>query len=271
MKKYNPTTPSRRSMEKIDFRFSPEGPYKNLTYGRQRGVGRNSQGRITTRHKGGGVKRLWREIDFSYDKKNIPATVETVEYDPNRTSFIARVLYKDGERRYVLAPAGLKVGSTFIVSASAPLEFSNRLPLKNIPVGTPVFAIELNLGKGAVLVRSAGVSAQILAEEGGYTQLKMPSGEIRKVHSTNWATIGAASNPEMNLMTFGKAGRMRHLGIRPTVRGSAMNPRDHPYGGGEGRQLRGTKRPKTMWGKTARGVKTRRNKRTDVFIIKRRK
>lgn len=257
-------------MEKIDFRFSSDGPYKKLTCGRKRDVGRNNQGRITTRHKGGGVKRLWREIDFLYNKKNIMATVETVEYDPNRTSFIARVLYKDGERRYVLAPAGFKEGSTFVVSEKAPLEAGNRLPLKNIPVGTPVFNIELNLGNGAVLVRSAGTSAQILAEEGGYTQLKMPSGEIRKVHSSNWATIGNASNPERSLMVFGNAGRMRRLGVRPTVRGSVMNPRDHPYGGGEGKQVRGTKRPKTMWGKIGRGVKTRRNKKTNVFILKRR-
>ena len=258
-------------METIGFRFSKERPLKSLTRGFFRNVGRNSQGRITTRHKGGGVKRLWRDIDFTYDKKDILARVETVEYDPNRTSFVARVLYRDGERRYVLLPQGMDVGSTFIVSEKAPLEPGNRLPLKNMPVGTNVFNIELRPGEGAKLVRSAGSTGQVLATEGLYTRLKMPSGEIREVSSKSWATVGALSNPELRFMTFGKAGRMRRLGIRPTVRGAAMNPRDHPYGGGEGRQPRGTRRPKTAWGKITGGVKTRRNKRTARFIIKRRK
>lgn len=257
-------------MEMIDFRFSQVRPLKKLTGGFFKSVGRNSQGRITTRHKGGGVKRLWREIDFNYDKKDIPGSVETVEYDPNRTSFIARVLYRDGERRYILLPQGVGVGATFIVSEKAPVEPGNRLPLKNIPVGTNVFNIELSPGGGAKLVRSAGSSAQVLATEGKFTQLKMPSGEIRMVPSAGWATVGALSNPEQRFMTFGKAGRVRRLGVRPTVRGAAMNPRDHPYGGGEGRQPRGTRHPKTMWGKITGGVKTRRNKRTNKFIIKRR-
>lgn len=271
MRKYKPTTPSRRHMETVDFRFSRVRPFKPLTFWQKSNVGRNSQGRITTRHKGGGVKQLFRVIDFEYNKKDIPATVETIEYDPNRTAFVARVLYRDGERRYVLAPQGWKIGHTFVVSEKAPLEVGNRLPLSVIPVGTAVFNVELYPKRGAQLVRSAGNSAQVLATEGGYTQLKMPSGEIRKVLSAGWATIGALSNPERNLMTFGKAGRMRRLGIRPTVRGTAMNPREHPYGGGEGRQPRGTKRPKTLWGKVVGGVKTRRNKRTNKFIIKRRK
>lgn len=257
-------------METIGFRFSKERPLKSLTRGFFRNAGRNSQGRITTRHKGGGVRRLWRDIDFTYDKKDIPARVETVEYDPNRTSFVARVLYRDGERRYVLLPQGIGVGSTFTVSEKAPIEPGNRLPLKNIPVGTNVFNIELRPGEGAKFVRSAGSTGQVLATEGGWTRLKMPSGEIREVSSKSWATVGELSNPELKFMTFGKAGRMRRLGVRPTVRGVAMNPRDHPYGGGEGRQPRGTRHPKTMWGKITGGVKTRRNKRTDKFIIKRR-
>lgn len=271
MKKYNPTSPARRQAEVIDFPFSCVEPYRKLTRGFHRSVGRSrQQGIVTTRHKGGGVKRLWRAIDFVYDKKDIPARIETIEYDPNRTSFIALALYRDGERRYVLVPQGVAVGDTFIVSEKAPLESGNRLPLKNIPVGTSVFNIELRPGQGAKLSRSAGTSCQVLATEGGYTQLKMPSGEIRKISSASWATIGALSNPERNVMTFGKAGRMRRLGIRPTVRGVAMNPREHLYGGGEGRQPRGTRKPKSMWGKVTHGVKTRRNKRTDVFIIRRR-
>jgi len=270
MKRYNPTSPARRQMEKIDFVFTAKKPFKGLVSSFHRSVGRNNFGRITTRHRGGGVKRLFREIDFLYDKKDVDAKVETMEYDPNRSAFIGRVVYRDGERRYVLLPHGLVVGSTFVVSERAPSEVGNRLPLKNIPVGTSVFNVELTPGVGAKLIRSAGVSAEVLATEGGYTQLKMPSGEIRKVSSESWATIGSLSNPESNLMSIGKAGRMRHLGRRPTVRGAAMNPRDHPYGGGEGRQPRGTRRPKTMWGKIIGGVKTRRNKMTDKFIIKRR-
>lgn len=245
-------------------------PNKRLTGGFMRSVGRNSQGRITTRHKGGGVKRLFRQIDFLYDKKDVAARVESVEYDPNRTSFIARVIYRDGERRYVLAADGTKEGDTFLVSEKAPAERGNRMPLKNIPIGTSVFNIEIIPGGGARLVRSAGSSAQVLGTEAGYTHLKMPSGEVRKVLSENWASIGMLSNPEKRFMTFGKAGRMRLMGIRPTVRGSAMNPREHQRGGGEGRQPRGTRRPKTMWGKVTGGVKTRRNKRTDKFILKRR-
>lgn len=251
--------------------LSTKAPEKALRLGFKRAVGRNSYGRITTRHKGGGVKRLYRIIDFGYDKKDMTAVVEALEYDPNRTSFIALVRYADGERRYVLAPQSFRVGSKFIVSERAPVEVGNRLPLKSIPVGTYVFNVELISGRGSQLVRSAGVSAQVIAAEGDYAQLKLPSGEVRMIHARNWATIGALSNPERLYMTIGKAGRNRMRGIRPTVRGSVMNPRDHPYGGGEGKQLRGTKHPKTKWGKITGGVKTRKSKRSDGFILQRRK
>ena len=252
-------------------RLSGKKPLKALTFGFKRAVGRNSFGRITTRHKGGGAKRLFRVIDFKYDKKNVPAVVETVEYDPNRTSFIALVRYADGERRYVLAAEDMNPGTSFMVSEQAPASPGNRLPLSAIPVGTFVFNVELVPGQGAQLVRSAGGAAQVAAVEGEHAQLKLPSGEIRMVRSNCWATVGALSNAEWSFMTIGKAGRNRLRGIRPTVRGSAMNPRDHPYGGGEGRQLRGTKRPKTKWGKVTGGVKTRKKKKSDKFILQRRK
>lgn len=272
MKKYRPTSPARRQAEMIDTALlARKEPEPSLTFGYHRAVGRNSFGRITTRHKGGGVKRLYRLVDFRYDKKNIPALVEAIEYDPNRSSFIALVRYADGERRYVLAPQGWRAGASFTVSASAPIEVGNRLPLSAIPVGTFVFNVELEPGRGAQLVRSAGVGAQVLAREADMVQLRLPSGEIRAVRALNWATIGMLSNPERALMTIGNAGRNRRRGIRPTVRGSAMNPRDHPYGGGEGRQPRGTRRPKTMWGKVTGGVKTRKIKRSDKFILRRRK
>ncbi len=247
-------------------------PEKSLTRGRKRHVGRNSHGRITVRHKGAGVKRLWREIDFRYDKIGIPARVVSVEYDPNRTSFVALLFYRDGEKRYVLAPQGLKPGSEVLASESAPIEVGNRVPLARIPVGTGVYAIELTHGRGAALVRSAGAGALVLAQEGRYTHLKLPSGEVRMVLSVNWASIGALSNPEHAFMTIGKAGRARRMGIRPTVRGSAMNPVDHPHGGGEGRTLIGRRRgPATPWGKPARGVKTRKKtKKSNKFIVSRR-
>ncbi len=248
-------------------------PERSLTSGFRRDVGRNSYGRITTRHKGGGAKRLWREIDFIYDKKNIPARVISVEYDPNRTSFIALLLYRDGEKRYVLAPQKLIVGKEVIVAEHAPLEAGNRLMLKNIPVGTMVYNIELEPGRGAQLARSAGVGAIILAQEGAYAHIELPSKEVRMVRSDGWASIGALSNQEHMFMTIGKAGRARHMGIRPTVRGTVMNPRDHPHGGGEGRTQIGRRRgPATPWGKPARGVKTRaKRKKSDMFILQRRK
>lgn len=245
-------------------------PERSLTFGMHRAVGRNAQGRITVRHKGGGVKRLFRDIDFTYNKHDIPAVVLALEYDPNRTAWIALVSYADGERRYVVAPQEFRVGSRFIVSAQAPIAVGNRLPLSAIPIGSYVFAIEIAPGSGAKLVRSAGSSAQLVALEGKYAHLKLPSSEVRMVLADCWATIGSASNPEWSLMTIGNAGRNRRRGIRPTVRGTAMNPRDHPYGGGEGRQPRGTRRPKTMWGKITGGRKTRKPHQSDSFILQRR-
>lgn len=274
MKKYNPTSPGRRSGEMVDYKdfLTRSEPEKGLTFGFRRSNGRNSYGRITTRHKGGGVKRLYREIDFKYDKIDIPAKVASIEYDPNRTSFIALIVYKDGEKRYVLAPSGLKVGQEVMTSEKAELKIGNRLPLGNIPIGTTIFNIELKTGAGGQIARSAGSGALIAAQEGSYTSIQMPSKEIRMIPSKNWASIGALSNAEHRFMTWGKAGRMRHKGIRPTVRGTAMNPRDHAHGGGEGRTQRGLSGPKTPWGKLARGVKTRKKfKRSDKFILARRK
>lgn len=248
-------------------------PHKSLVSGFHRKQGRNSQGKITTRHKGGGAKRLWREIDFRYDKVGIPGRVESLEYDPNRTSFIALLAYRDGEKRYVLAPQGMKIGDTVVTAQDASVEIGNRLLLKHIPIGTIVYNIELEPGRGAQMARSAGSGAIIIAQEGDYTNIQLPSKEIRRVRSGNWASVGALSNPEHSLMTIGKAGRARHMGIRPTVRGTAMNPVDHPHGGGEGRTLTGRRRgPATPWGKPARGVKTRnRRKKSNVFIVSRRK
>lgn len=248
-------------------------PHKALSYGRKRYVGRNADGRLTMRHKGGGHKRLFREVDFVFDKRDIPAVVETVEYDPNRTGFISLVCYKDGERRYVLLPRSLKVGDSFIVSESAPIKAGNRLPLGKIPVGTFVYNVELKPAGGAKLGRSAGNYAEVIAQEGGYTHLKLPSTEVRKVIDTAWASVGEVSNEENHLVNIGKAGRSRWLGIRPTVRGSVMNPVDHPYGGGEGRQGRGVRFAKTRWGKhVGKGQKSRTPKKySNVFIVSRRK
>lgn len=262
-------------MEVIEWKklLSRGKPEKSLTSGFRRSYGRNAHGRITTRHKGGGEKRLWREIDFRYDKINVPGRVASLEYDPNRTSFIALIQYRDGEKRYVLAPQGMKVGQEVLVGEQAPLEVGNRLPLRQIPLGTIVYNIEIEKGRGAQMVRSAGSGAVIVAQEGEYTHVSLPSKEVRMIRSENWASIGALSNPERALMTIGKAGRARHMGIRPSVRGTAMNPVDHPHGGGEGRTLTGRRRgPATPWGKPARGVKTRsRRKKSNIFIISRRK
>jgi len=244
-----------------------------LTKGVKRNVGRNNAGRITTRHKGGGHKRRYRDIDFTYNKYDIPAKIETVEYDPNRSGFIGIAVYKDGERRYVLLPGSVKVGDTFIVSEKAELKTGNRMALKNIPAGTFVYNIELKPKGGSRIARSAGVNAEVAGNDEGYTQIKMPSGEIRKVIETAYASIGAVSNEEHKLRNIGKAGRSRWLGIRPTVRGSAMNPVDHPYGGGEGRQGRGRRKAVSKWGKpTGKGQKTRRAKKySNKFIVERRK
>ena len=271
MKSYKPTTPSRRFMTVVDYSvLTKKKPEKGLTFGRKRMVGRGSNGEITTRHKGGGVKRLYRVIDFRQDI-SLQGKVVAIEYDPNRTAFIALVIYKNGEKRYVLAPKDLKIGTIITKSEDAALEVGNRLPLKKIPVGYFVHNVELLPGKGGQIVRSAGSSAQILARDGGYVHLQMPSSEVRKVVEGCWASIGSVSNPDHNLVVIGKAGRARHMGRRPSVRGTAMNPVDHPHGGGEGRQPIGLKHPKTPWGKPALGVKTRKKKKTtNIFIVRRR-
>ena len=274
MKKYKPTSKSRRQMTNVTYRgvLSKVKPTKSLTSGFKRSVGRNSQGRITMRHKGGGHKRLYRMVDFLYNKHDIPAKIKTIEYDPNRSAFIGLAVYKDGEKRYVVLPKQVEPGSSFIVSENAELLPGNRLPLKNIPVGTFVYNVELKPKGGSKISRSAGIFAQVVANADGYTNLKMPSSEVRKVSEKCWACIGTVSNEEYHLQNFGKAGRSRWKGIRPTVRGTAMNPVDHPYGGGEGRQGRGTKRPKTKWGKVTGGRKTRTPKKySNVFIVSRRK
>jgi large subunit ribosomal protein L2 len=243
-------------------------PEKALTHGWKRSVGRNNSGIITTRHKGSGHKRLYREVDFTYNKKDIPATLLTVEYDPNRTSFIALAQYKDGEKRYILLPQGMKVGSEFIVSDKAEIKTGNAMMLKNIPVGTFVYSVEVNPKGGARLARSAGNFVEVVAHDASYVHLKLPSTEVRRVIETCFASIGVVSNEENRLVNIGKAGRSRWLGIRPTVRGTAQNPVDHPYGGGEGRQGRGTRRAKSVYGKpTGKGQKSRRAKRYSNHLI----
>jgi len=248
-------------------------PFKALTKGYKRSVGRNSFGRLTTRHKGGGHKRLFRAVDFSYTKINIPAVVETIEYDPNRTGFIGLLKYNDGERRYALLPKSVKVGDEIITNETALIKAGNRAPLKHIPVGAFVYNVEIKPGSGGKLARSAGNYIEVIAKDAGYVDLKMPSTEVRKVSENAWATIGEVSNDENWLVNIGKAGRSRWLGIRPTVRGSAQNPVDHPYGGGEGRQGRGLRRLKTRWGKpVGKGQKSRTPKKySNKFIVSRRK
>lgn len=274
MKKFKPSTPSNRHTAHVSYRgvLTASKPLKALTTGFSRGVGRNAFGRITTRHKGGGHKRSYREIDFLLEKVGIPSKVETIEYDPNRSGFIGVVCYADGERRYNLLPQGVKVGDTLIVAEDAPVKPGNRTQLRKIPVGTFVYNIELQPRGGARIARSAGNFAEVIANNAGQTHLKMPSGEIRKVSENSWASVGVVSNEEYKLRNLGKAGRNRWLGIRPTVRGSAMNPVDHPYGGGEGRQGRGTKRPKTKHGKVTGGRRTRSPKKySNNLIVTRRK
>ncbi len=275
MKTYRPTTPSKRHQTTVSYRnvLSKTAPTKSLTKGFKRSVGRNNQGRITTRHKGGGHKRLYRDVDFMYNKRDIPATIKSIEYDPNRNAFIGLAVYADGEKRYVIVPKSVKVGDKFIVGEKVPLTVANRLPLKLIPVGTFVYNVEIKAGNGAKLARSAGVFAQVVANDNGYTNIKMPSTEVRKVSENAYACIGEVSNAEYKLQNFGKAGRSRWKGIRPTVRGTAMNPVDHPHGGGEGRQGRGLRRAKSMWGKpTGKGQKTRTPKKySNMWIVSRRK
>ncbi len=274
MKIYKPTTPSRRGMTGIDFSLlTKKKSEKSLTKYVRRSNGRSkASGRITTRHKGGGVKKLYRVIEFSQTKMDMPATVIALEYDPNRTGFIALLEYADKTKQYIIAPQGLKVGDSIMFAENAPLTPGNRLRLKNIQVGTSVYNIELEPGRGGILVRSAGNAAQVLAQEHGFTNLKMPSSEVRKVKDECFATVGMVSNPENRFYRVGKAGKSRLKGRRPHVRGSAMNPVDHPHGGGEGRQPIGLKHPKTPWGLPALGVKTRYKKKwTNKYIISRRK
>ena len=260
-------------MTTVDYRvLSGVKPMKSALAPLKRTSGRNSQGRITIRHRGGGAKRRYRAVDFRQtDKIGVPAKVETLEYDPNRSAFIMKVLYRDGERRYLLAPTNIEIGSEIITTPEAPLKAGNRMMLKNIPVGYSVYNVELQPGKGGQIVKSAGSEAQILAHESGYTHLKLPSTEVRKVLWDSYASLGKVSNPEHNLVVIGKAGRKRLMGIRPTVRGTAMNPVDHPYGGGEGRQPRGTKRPKSKWGKVTGGKKTRNKKKWSNKLIVRKR
>ncbi|OGF21258.1 50S ribosomal protein L2 [Candidatus Falkowbacteria bacterium RBG_13_39_14] len=275
IKIYKPKTAGRRKSSVDDFKdLTAEKPEKSLISIKKRKGGRNSQGRITVRHKGGGAKRYYRIVDFKRDKFDIPAKVLTIEYDPNRSARIALVGYKDGEKRYIIAPAGLKVGDIIISSREGEIEANvgNAMPLEKIPVATFIYNIELVPGKGGELARSAGTGVQLMGTEGKYAQLKLPSGEIRLVSRKCLATIGHASNQDYRLIRWGKAGRSRHLGIKPTVRGKAMNPVDHPHGGGEGRNPIGLKHPKTPWGKVALGVKTRNKKKaSSKLIIQRRK
>lgn len=272
IKKYKPTTPGLRGMTVSTFEEITEStPEKSLTYTLKKNAGRNNRGCITVRHQGGGTRRKYRVIDFKRNKDDIPATVKTIEYDPNRTANIALVCYADGEKRYIIAPNGLKVGDVLYSGADADIKTGNALPLANIPVGTIIHNIELKPGKGAQLCRAAGNGAQLMAKEGQYAQVRLPSGEVRKIAMNCRATIGEVGNIDHELISIGKAGRKRHMGIRPTVRGSVMNPNDHPHGGGEGKAPVGRPGPVTPWGKPALGYKTRKkNKASNQYIVKRR-
>jgi large subunit ribosomal protein L2 len=271
VKVYKPTTPGLRGMTGYTFEeITKSEPERSLVRSRHSNAGRNSIGRITVRHRGSGSRRLTRIVDYKRNKLDITARVAAIEYDPNRTSRLALLYYVDGEKRYMIAPVGLKVGDTVISGAQAEIRVGNALPLASIPVGTTIHNIELQPGKGGQLVRSAGGSAQLLAKEGEYAQVRMPSGEVRLIRQTCFATIGQIGNTEHANIKLGKAGRKRHMGIRPAVRGTAMSPRDHPHGGGEGRQPVGMPSPKSPWGKPTRGYRTRRNKKSDQFIVRRR-
>lgn len=271
IKIYKPTTPSRRAMTGYSFEeITKDTPERSLTVIRKAHAGRNNLGRVTVRHQGGGSRQYIRIIDYKRDKKDIPARVSAIEYDPNRTARLALLTYADGEKRYIIAPIGLKVNDTVISGPTAEIRPGNSLPIANIPVGTLVHNIELSEGKGGQLVRSAGTSAQLIAKEGDFAQIRMPSGEVRLVRQKCYATIGQVGNTDHSNIKLGKAGRKRHLGVKPTVRGTAMSPRDHPHGGGEGRQPVGMPGPKSPWGKPTRGYRTRRNKKTDQYIVRRR-
>jgi large subunit ribosomal protein L2 len=271
VQKYKPTSPGRRGMSGYTFaEITATRPEKSLTEPLKKRGGRNSQGRITVRHRGGGHKRLYRIIDWKRNKLGIAAEVRTIEYDPNRSARIALLEYTDGEKRYIIAPAGLRVGTRVMSGPESELLPGNALALRDIPTGTVIHNIELQPGRGAQMVRSAGTGAQLMAKEGNWATLRLPSGEMRRVQITCMATIGAVGNPEHGTLKIGKAGRSRWLGRRPHVRGSAMNPRDHPHGGGEGKAPIGGQ-PQTPWGKPAMGYKTRRNKATEKYIVRRRK
>lgn len=271
VKKYKPITPGQRGMTGHTFEeITKDNPERALIIPLRRSGGRNAYGRITVRHQGGGARRFIRMVDFKREKRDVPARVAAIEYDPNRTARLALLHYADGEKRYILAPLGLRVGDSVVASAKAEIRPGNSLPISSIPVGSLLHNLEIKEGKGGQLVRSAGAAAQLLAKEGDYAQIRMPSGEVRLVRQTCYATIGQVGNLEHGNVKLGKAGRNRHKGIRPTVRGSAMSPRDHPHGGGEGRQPIGKPGPRTPWGKPALGFKTRKNKQTDKLIVRRR-
>jgi large subunit ribosomal protein L2 len=271
VKKYKPTTPGQRSMTGYTFEeITKTSPERALIIPLHKSGGRNVYGRVTVRHRGGGHRRYIRIVDFKREKLDIPARVAAIEYDPNRTARLALLFYADGEKRYILAPLDLRVGDTVVSGVQAEVRPGNCLPIANIPIGTLVHNIELKEGRGGQLVRSAGGAAQLLAKEGDFAQIRMPSGEVRLVRQGCFATIGQVGNLDHSNIKLGKAGRKRHKGIRPTVRGSAMSPRDHPHGGGEGRQPIGMPSPKSPWGKPTLGYKTRRNKKTDKYIVRRR-
>ncbi len=272
IKAYKPTTPGMRSRTGYTFdEITKKKPEKSLTIIRREKGGRNNQGKVTVRHRGAGNRQYIRIVDFRRDKVDIPAKVAAIEYDPNRTARLALLSYADGEKRYIVAPNGIKVGDSILTSKNAEIRPGNCLPIANIPVGTLIHNIELVEGKGGQIVRSAGGSAQLLAKEGDYAQLRLPSGEVRLIRQACMATIGQIGNVDHGNIKLGKAGRKIHMGIRPTVRGTAMSPRDHPHGGGEGRQPAGMPGPKSPWGKPTRGYKTRRNKNTNKYIVRRRK
>jgi len=271
VKKYKPTTPGQRGMTGYTFEeITKSTPERSLIIPPRNYGGRDTTGRVSVRHRGGGNRRYIRIVDYKRDKHNIPAKVAAIEYDPNRTARLALLFYADGEKRYIVAPLGIRVGDTLLSGPEADIRPGNCLPLSNIPVGTMVHNLELKEGKGGQLVRSAGGSAQLLAKEGEHAQIRLPSGEVRLVRQTCYATIGQVGNLDHSNIKLGKAGRKRHMGIRPTVRGTAMSPRDHPHGGGEGRQPTGMPGPKTPWGRPARGYKTRRLKQSNKYIVRRR-
>ena len=268
---YKPTSPARRFMSVLTFEeITKKTPEKSLTTDLRHRAGRNNQGKITVRHQGGGARRKYRIIDFKRQKDGVPATVKAIEYDPNRTCFIALLFYADGEKRYILAPLGLKVGDTVMSGPTADIKPGNCLPIANIPLGTLIHNVEIKPGKGGQMVRSAGVAAQVMAKEGAFAQVRLPSGEVRKVPMAARATVGQVGNTDHSNVRIGKAGRKRHMGVRPTVRGVVMNPVDHPHGGGEGRSPVGMPAPMSPWGKKTQGVKTRKHRKySDKLIVSR--